>query len=152
VYKSEVPNHWWDTLNGIVEKNMLHHFVRSDGTLRFHPKRDLTKSGENMGDPRATQRSEAFFNKPPRTDIPEFDFLETELGYDKNQRQVLPFMFSFMYDAYTFMNDLRTGKLIWRKLEVRHFHSLVHSFIHPLTHSLTFREVQRFERQMALLV
>lgn len=38
------------------------------------------------------------------------------MGYDKDQRRALPFMFSFMYDAFTFCDDLRTGKFIWKKL------------------------------------
>ena len=100
VYKSDVPDHWWDTLNGIRKRGLLHRFVREDGTLRFHPKRDLTQSGDNVGDPRSTQNSDAFHSKPPRVDTPEFNFLTEDLGYDKNQVRSLPFMFSFMFDAY----------------------------------------------------
>ena len=100
VYKSEVPDHWWDTLNAIRKRNLLHRFVRSNGTLKFHPKRDLTKSGDNVGDPRRTQSNEAFYSKPPRVDTAEFNFLREDLGYDKDQVRALPFMFSFMFDAY----------------------------------------------------
>lgn len=34
VYKSDVPDYWWDSLNGIRNRNLLHYFVRADGMFR----------------------------------------------------------------------------------------------------------------------
>lgn len=119
VYKSEVPDHWWGLVESVKRHGQLDRFVKPDGTLRFHPKRDIKRRSLNGSTLSALAQRESTVvaaESPPRLDTRDFDWLQSELGFDDSQRRELPFVFALMYEAYIFYQKLRSGELPWRKL------------------------------------
>eukprot|EP00939_MAST-03C_sp_MAST-3C-sp1_P001959 g1959.t1 len=130
VYKSEVPEHWWKTYRAIRAKGLLGRFVDNEtGELYFHPKRNLPKGTRPLFGQAALSRTKRDEETAARgassramsgaetgeskqaskladTSDAEFDFLETELQYSKEQRKQLPFFFAFMKDARDFYENL----------------------------------------------
>ena len=125
VWKSHVPDHWFRTYREIERRGLLKRCLREeDGELIFHPKRDLfaTKNDDRERDNGAFPFASSTSNEeegpmPPKIDGPEWDWLETELGYDAQQRQQLPFFFAFMKDARDFCDDLESGRFRWNELK-----------------------------------
>ena len=84
------------------------------GELYFHPKRNLSKGSQPLfgqaalSQARATQSRRSGDGGVAHADVsgPEFDFLESELAYSKEQRRQLPFFFAFMKDARDFYDEL----------------------------------------------